>query len=304
VSATPPAGPHGGDGPALAAALGIAIDEVLDLSLTLNPFAPDPVPAIAAAAPSARHYPDVTTGERLLAEVMGLDTDCLVLTNGGSEAIALVASAVPSGRIEAPEFSLYERHVTPDPDGPVWRSNPNNPLGILARPDDRAAVWDEAFWPLSTGTWTRGDGERGAWVVGSLTKLLACPGLRLGYLLAPDREAAGLIRARRPQWSVSSIALAALPHLLEPVDLHGWSRSIAEARDLLARALDHRGLTVRAADAPWVLVPGARHLREQLAHHAILVRDCASFGLDAIRIAVPHPVHLPRLCAALDRTLT
>ena len=44
----PAPGDHGGDGRRLAAALGIAPDEVLDLSATLNPCAPD-VAALAAA---------------------------------------------------------------------------------------------------------------------------------------------------------------------------------------------------------------------------------------------------------------
>lgn len=68
-----------------------------------------------------------------------------------------------------PEFALHPRG-----DGPRWRSNPHNPSGLLAGPAETAAVWDEAFYPLATGRWTRGD--PGAVVVGSLTKLLACPG--------------------------------------------------------------------------------------------------------------------------------
>src|SRR5690606_15432930 len=37
----PPPGPHGGDGPAVAHALGINPTAVVDLSMSLNPFAPD-----------------------------------------------------------------------------------------------------------------------------------------------------------------------------------------------------------------------------------------------------------------------
>jgi histidinol-phosphate/aromatic aminotransferase/cobyric acid decarboxylase-like protein len=300
----PPPGPHGGDGPALARALGIDPAEVLDLSQSLNPFAPDPTPLVAGVAGAVRHYPDLTTGEAVLAEAMGVDPTRLVLTNGGSEAIALVATEVPRGAVVEPEFSLYQRHVAIDPTGPRWRSNPNNPLGTLAGPDDTAAVWDEAFWPLSTGTWTRGDADRGAWVVGSLTKLLACPGLRLGYVLAPDTDGADRLRSRRPEWSVNGLALASLPRLLATVDLPGWAGGISAARDDLVRTLGERGLAARPTDAPWVLVDGARWLRDALAPHAILVRDCTSFGLDAVRLAIPHPDHLPRLAAALDRILT
>ncbi|MCY4630705.1 MAG: hypothetical protein OXE75_07435 [bacterium] len=37
----PPAGRHGGDGPAVARALGLGPGLLLDLSQNLNPFAPD-----------------------------------------------------------------------------------------------------------------------------------------------------------------------------------------------------------------------------------------------------------------------
>jgi len=59
-----------------------------------------------------------------------------------------------------------------------------NPTGLLAGQSETAAVWDEAFYALATGSWTRGDVAAGATVVGSLTKLFACPGLRVGYVLA------------------------------------------------------------------------------------------------------------------------
>jgi histidinol-phosphate/aromatic aminotransferase/cobyric acid decarboxylase-like protein len=295
----PPPGEHGGDGPALAAALGCPVDQILDLSQSLNPFAPDPIPAVRRAADAVRQYPDVALGEALLAAAMGIDAERLVLANGGSEAIALVATEVPAATIVEPEFSLYARHTAVAAGAPRWRSNPNNPLGHLAAPDDHAGVWDEAFWPLATGTWTRGDADHGSWVAGSLTKLLACPGLRIGYLIAPTPAAATRIRGIRPVWSVNSVALVALPDLLAPVDLPAWHDAIRRARSDLVHALGVHHLDVRASDAPWVLVQAPGHLRERLAQHGILVRDCASFGLDAVRIAVPHPRDLDRLAAAL-----
>lgn len=293
-------GPHGGDGPAIAKALGVAPTDLLDLSQSLNPFAPDPVPIVTRVASAVGHYPDLAPGEKLLAATMGVDPERLVLTNGGSEAIALVAAEFGRARIDQPEFSLYERHLRVDPDGPRWRSNPNNPLGTLAEPHEQAAVWDEAFWPLAAGTWTRGDADRGAWIVGSLTKLLACPGLRLGYAIAPDPNAAHRLRQRRPRWSINGLALAALPFLLEAVDLAGWRDQIAAARNELVLLLESQRLEVQAAAAPWVLVPLARQLREPLARQGVVVRDCTSFGLDAIRVAVPHPRDLDRLASALS----
>ena len=292
-TATPPApGPHGGDGVAVARALGLDPADIVDLSLSLNPFAPD------VAAIAARHldaivrYPDPGDATAALADAMGVDRQRLVLTNGGSEAISLVAGSMGGTVAAEPEFSLHPRG-----DGPRWRSNPNNPTGWLASTAETADVWDEAFFPLAAGAWTRGD--EGAVVVGSLTKLFACPGLRLGYVLADDAER---LTTAQPAWPVGGIGLAILPELLAAADLAGWRARIADRRQELADLLAVHSLTADAADAPWVLVD-APGLRARLAPHGVVVRDCTSFGLPGIaRIAVPDERGLARLEEALTCT--
>jgi histidinol-phosphate/aromatic aminotransferase/cobyric acid decarboxylase-like protein len=283
----PSAGAHGGDGPAIARALGI---DVLDLSQSLNPVAPDVAPVVARHLDALGRYPDPTEATCALAGAMGVDPDRLVLTNGGAEAIALVG-AVLGGTVEEPDFSLYPRHG-----GPVWRSNPHSPTGRLAPATATAGVWDEAFLPLATGGWTRGDD---AWVVGSLTKLLACPGLRVGYVLAPDAPGAALVRAGQPAWSVNGLVCAALPELLATVDLPRWRDEVAGLRGQLVGVLRAAGLEPEPSDACWVLVE-APGLRDRLAPKGVAVRDCSSFGLPHhVRIAVPDPVGLIRLREAL-----
>ena len=280
-----PAGAHGGDGARLAAALGVEPAAVLDLSASLNPLAPDAGEVVGKHLDALRRYPDPARATAALAAAMDVDPDRLLLTNGGAEAIALVADAL-GGRVEEPDFSLYPRAG-----GPLWRSNPHNPTGRLAQ--GHADVWDEAFYPLATGQWTSGE----PLVVGSLTKLLACPGLRVGYVLAREPR-----RWRQPAWSVNGLAAAALPDLLEAVDLPAWAAGVAGLRDRLVAVLRHAGLHPEPSDANFLLVraPG---LRDRLAPHGVLVRDCASFGLpDHVRIAVPDDAGLARLeevlCAA------
>lgn len=294
-------GPHGGDGARLAAALGVDPDAVLDLSASLNPVAPDPAPVVARHAGAVRRYPDPAPATAALAAAMGVDPDRLVLTNGGAEAIALLASERPCGRVDEPEFSLYRRHLQAvDPQAPRWRSNPNNPTGRLAAAGERAAVWDEAFWPLAAGTWSRGDADaHGSVVVGSLTKLLACPGLRVGYVLTADPSLARRLEDNQPRWSVNGPAAAALPELLAAADLPAWSAAVAALRGALVGVLRRHGLDPLPSDANWVLVP-APGLRDRLARSAICVRDCASFGMPGtVRIAVPDEDGLTRLEAAL-----
>ena len=287
-------GPHGGDGARLAAALGVDCGAVLDLSASLNPAAPDPGEVVAKHLDAVGRYPDPGPATAALAAALEVDPARVLLTNGGAEAIALVAAEV-GGSVDEPDFSLYPRTG-----GPRWRSNPHNPTGLLAPAGEQAAVWDEAFLPLATGRWTRGDADRGAIVVGSLTKVLACPGLRAGYVLAPDAALARRLAARQTPWSVNGLAAAALPELLATVDLPAWSAVVARWRADLVAVLRAKGLRPEPSDANWVLVraPG---LRPRLARHGVLVRDCSSFGMpDHVRIAVTHPAGLARLAEALE----
>lgn len=286
----PPSGAHGGDGLAVARSLGLDPATVVDLSMSLNPFGPDVAALAARHLDAVGRYPDRQVATRCLAAAMGVDPDRLVLTSGGSEAISLVAAAIGGRVLSEPEFALHPRGV----DGPIWRSNPHNPSGLLAGPENRADVWDEAFYALATGAWTRGDAS--TIVVGSLTKLFACPGLRLGYVLADE---AGALTSAQPGWPIGGIELAVLPELLERADLAGWSAAIAKRRLDLVDVLASHGFDVDAADAPWVLA-SAPGLRERLAAHGVVVRDCGSFGWpDTVRIAVPDDRALTRLDEAL-----
>ena len=291
----PAPGPHGGDGARVAAALGVDAAEVLDLSASMNPVAPDPAPVVARHLDALARYPDAGAATASLAEAMEVDVGRLLLTNGGAEAIALVAAETGSGWADECDFSLYRRHLPSlDPVGPRWRSDPHNPLGTLAGPDVAADVWDEAFYPLATGSWTA---DRDGFTLGSLTKLLACPGLRVGYALCPDAGARERVAARQPRWAVNGLACAALPDLLATVDLAGWAAAVAALRADLTTVLRGAGLQVRpGASANWVLVDGAPDLRAHLAARGVVVRDCSSFGLAGThRIAVPSADQLPRL---------
>jgi histidinol-phosphate/aromatic aminotransferase/cobyric acid decarboxylase-like protein len=296
--AVPPPGEHGGDGARVAAALGLAPGEVLDLSASLNPFAPDVARLARRHLDALGRYPDVDVAEALLAEGLGLPRDRLVLTAGGSQAIALVAAHEGAGWVDDPDFSLYARHLPRlDPGAPRWRSDPHSPSGRLAAPADRAGVWDEAFLPLAVGSWTRG---RPGWALGSLTKAFACPGLRLGYAMAPTARDADAVRRVRPAWAVGGLACALVPALAEAADPPGWTAAVRRARDELAGLLRARGWRPLPSDAPWLLVPRATGLREALARRAVVVRDCSSFGLvDHVRVAVPDAAGLERLDRAL-----
>jgi histidinol-phosphate/aromatic aminotransferase/cobyric acid decarboxylase-like protein len=295
-------GPHGGDGVAVARQLGLEPSDLLDLSASLNPLAPDVVTIVRTLDDGCiRNYPDPEGATAELAGAIGVPADRLLLTNGGAEAIALVAAEHPAGVVPEPAFSLYRRHlarVEQNGAGLVWRANPSSPLGEIAPTNAEAGVWDEAFWPLATGTWTRGDD--GAYRLGSLTKLWSCPGLRLGYVIAPGPAEREALARRQPRWSVNGMGVAVLPHLLALTDLAGWQAGIAALRSDLAAVWKAAGFTVRESAANWILVEGAATWRTALAQRGVLVRDCASFGLsDTIRVAVPTPQGLDRVTRAV-----
>lgn len=299
MTGLPPPGPHGGDGARLATALGIDPGAVLDLSASLNPVAPDPADVVAKHVDAIGRYPDAEAATECLATAIGVDPDRLLLTNGGAEAIALVAAELGRGWADPCDFALYRRHLPVlDPSGPRFRSDPHNPTGQLPGPGDEAEVWDEAFRPLATGCWTS---TGRAIVVGSLTKLLACPGLRVGYVLARDPELVLRLARRQPRWSVNGLAVAALPDLLATVDLADWAAAVAGLRAALVSLLDAHGLEPQPSQANYVLCARAPRLRERLAARGVLVRDCASFGLPAqARVAVPDAAGLARLASALE----
>lgn len=287
-----PSGPHGGDGLAVAAGLGLDPAGIVDLSASLNPFAPRLTPLLIRHADTLRHYPDPSSATQALADAIGVDRSRLLITNGGSEAIALVATALGGQVTSEPEFSLHPRSGS----GPLWRSDPHNPSGRLASPSEMAGVWDEAFYPLATGSWTAG---RPGVVVGSLTKLYACPGLRLGYIIADDIDRFARLQ---PAWSVGSLGLAVLGDLLAATDLPAWAIAVDQRRRELVDLLGAHGIGSEPSNAPWILVE-APGLRGRLAPHGVVVRDCATFGLpDHARISVPDEYGLGRLAMALEQT--
>ena len=154
-----------------------------------------------------------------------------LLTNGGSEAIALVARELGGSVVAEPEFSLHPRGAAP---AAVAQQS--------AQPD-RAARRHERLRP-TCGTkrsirWRPARGREATTMrssCGSLTKLFACPGLRLGYVIADDaarfrRSAAGVAGQRSRARVVARAARAGGPRGL--VRRHPCTPQ--RARELLAR---------------------------------------------------------------------
>ena len=314
-------------------------DEWLDFSANLNPEGPPPwvLEAMQAGLARARYYPDLsgTAARRGMAAHLGLPEDCVLVTSGGIEAAAL-ASFMPGRRIIAqPTFQEYGRLCDPHLDiardelrdfaferGDIlWLCNPNNPtgeamdrasvMGLLERVEAAGGllVVDEAFIEYCPEHSVADLAARRELVVlGSLTKVLAIPGVRLGYLAAKPELIAWLSDGLLP-WRINCVAGAVAEALPGHREDFRRIRALNDARrERFAEALRGIGAQVRPSAANFLLCDFGRDMRpaiEQLREQRILVRPCAMFpGLTHghVRLCVRTKAENARLVEALRGT--
>jgi histidinol-phosphate/aromatic aminotransferase/cobyric acid decarboxylase-like protein len=200
----------------------------------------------------------------------------------------------------------------------VYLAAPSTPAGVevpltgvagLARDlPDAIVLLDESFLSLSD----QSDEARlplpGNVVrVRSLTKEHAIPGIRAGYLIGSIALARAM-EAARPAWSTSSIAQAATLAALEADEFVRASREKLRVDRMATLAL-LTGLGARPLPsvAPYLAfeVKEAAALRRRLLVHGVVVRDCASFGLEGfVRVAARPQAERTRLLAALEKELS
>lgn len=117
----------------------------------------------------------------------------------------------------------------------------------------------------------------------SFTKAYYCTGIRLGYLLAPQKIVATL-KSCKPPWTVSRFAELAGLAFLENRDAYRKSRRMLPAlREAFVVDLKSTGLfeKVQASDLNFVLAKLSAdrdvvHLQAYLLEHKMLVRNCDS----------------------------
>lgn len=309
----------------------------LDFSANLRPEGPPEwvKRALREAVSDARYYPDpaLRAATRGLAAYLGVPEDQVLPSAGGimaiDAALSLRAGTVWVDRVTFGEYagraSAHGRPVAvwPGRCGPgdtVVRCNPNNPTG---RAETREAllearrgiaaqggelIVDEAFIDFCSEYSVRCDVGDGLTVVGSLTKALCIPGVRLGYLVAAP-EAVAQIKRRMPPWPVNGFAAAVAAEL--PAHRAEIARDAAlnrARREALASALAALGATVSPSSANFLLADFHREMGSAAAAlraEGILVRTCASFSLSGsfLRLAVRTSEENARLLDALQRAL-
>jgi histidinol-phosphate/aromatic aminotransferase/cobyric acid decarboxylase-like protein len=328
-------GYHGGD-----VWQGGAPDEYLDFSANLNPEGPPQWvrAAMLRGLENARFYPDLRQGAAVagLSAHLGLPEACILPTAGGIEAIACAAGLSKRHAVAQPTFQEYgalcgaHRDVKrselvdyrPEPGETLWLCNPNNPTGealprgdVLALLEKLEAVGgrlvvDEAFidyCPEHSVRYAVCD-HPALIVLGSLTKVLAIPGVRLGYLAAHPSAMEGL-RERLLPWRLNCVAdavAAALPG--HGAEFREIRRLNTVRREAFAAALAAIGVKAHPSDANFLLCDFGRDMRpeiERLRERGILVRPCGMFpGLTHghVRLCVRTEGENGRLVAALKGT--
>lgn len=272
----------------------------------------------------------------MLGERLGIDSDCIMVTNGATEAIYLIAQTYRGGcsAILQPTFSEYEEacringHTITaatclETDGSqlFWLCNPNNPTGsampresmveMFGSHPDTLFILDQSYAPYcSEESLTAAEAVRlgNVIILHSMTKEYGIPGLRLGYIVGSSMQLDHIRKLRMP-WSVNALAIKAGEYLLQHSDEYVLPKAMLIAeRERMAAALNATGFVdVMPSDTHILLCRlhegSAARLKEYLAvHHGILIRDASNFhGLDSsyFRIAVQQPEDNEKLLKCL-----
>ena len=147
------------------------------------------------------------------------------------------------------------------------------------------------------------------WVLRSLTKFYAIPGLRLGYLINSDEQAVTAMRARQMPWSINAFAALAGEQVLEDTAYQHatWQWLREEGGRFYQQLCALPGLTVYPGQANYLLLRCETDLQRALLAQHILIRSCANYpGLDGryFRVAIRSQEENDRLLAALSVVLS
>ncbi len=276
--------------------------------------------------------------EQLIAGQNNISADNVLVTNGATDAIFIIAqaltrAAVKSVAIAQPTFSEYEEacrvaglrtfDYATHPNHPVlWMCNPNNPtakvcpLGVMRSLSEkkRLVIVDQSYSeytdkPLMSPCEAVSRGN--VIQIYSLTKTYAIPGLRIGYIVAAAKHIR-LLRRYLRTWSVNALAIEAgkwlLTHNVKAVDdIVAYLREAQRLNNMLAQI---EGITVFPTETNFMLcridVPiTAARLKQRLAlEHHILIRDASTFtGLDSqyFRVAAQRSDENDALVSAVRR---
>ena len=270
--------------------------------------------------PLITSYPEPAPAslERTIARQTGVEADCIMVTNGATEAIYLIAQCF-SGKTQhilQPTFAEYGdacsmygsrihtlSKITPSDrfgnDDTVWFCNPNNPTGtvtdhdvvsaVISNNPDTLFIIDQSYshYTLKRTLQPRERACQGnVLLLNSMTKDFGIPGLRLGFVTA-SRRLISLLRSHRMPWSVNSLC---------------------SERERVGKLIEELGIMTYPSDSNMLLCrlpeSDAATLKEFLvASHSILIRDASNFETltpQHFRIAVQTREENDKLIKSLE----
>ena len=207
-----------------------------------------------------------------------------------------------------------------DPVNPTGRSIPEEIMGGILKKaveNDMAVCIDESFMLMSdkaleprridyAGVIKKYDR---LYVVRSLTKFFAMPGIRMGYVLSSP-EGIEKLRAQLPEWNLPVTAEAAIIEgikLIKDTDIvRRSSEVIKQEREYLEGELKNLGLKVFDSSTSFILCKGPGMLYEKLLERGVLIRDCSEdpgLGCGFYRIAVKDHESNVKLSAIIGEIL-
>ena len=252
-----------------------------------------------------------------LADQLCIDSKSLLVTNGATEAIYLIAQAFENARtgVLIPTFSEYEdacvinnHHLSfyqslddiPADLELMWICNPNNPTGtifekeqltkIIQEHDKTLFIIDQSYEYFSQADVFEAQEAQyfhNLILLHSMTKHFSIPGLRLGYITAQENVIAKINRFKMP-WSVNQLAIEAGKYLLtQHINRVNITTHLEETNRFRKELEQFEEFEVFPTKTHFFLVKIKGHKASQLKsylveQHGILIRDAANFrGLDA-----------------------
>ena len=282
--------------------------------------------------------------ERLIAHRLGISPEAVMVTNGATEAIYLIAQLFRNyaSVIPQPTYCEYAdacrmyNHIisyennddlqTLPADRVYWICNPNNPSGnvlmkgfvdyVVRRSPRYTFVVDQSY-----EAYTKAEllipremmGLPNLFILHSLSKEYGIPGLRLGYVTA-EPDLLRLLRNLRHPWSVNALAIEAGKYLIRHghfavADLDAYLEETERLRQALRQLEGIRVFETKTNYMLCEIEPAtATELKSWLIHErGILIRDCQNFyGLSNhfFRISAQLPEENDALVEAVRDFLT
>ena len=309
---------HGGGIDAARLAFGGARIGWADLSTGINPQ-PYPLPTFAAEVWTA--LPDTAAMDALCAAARQFwnvpPAAAIMAAPGASALIAQIPALRAPGRVHIPAPTYNEHAAAFALQG--WHAggadradaqvvvNPNNPTGAvwsaqnLPVASPALTIIDESFcdvWPdRSLIQLSR---HEGTLVLKSFGKFWGLAGLRLGFAIG-DPELVARLRALLGPWAVSGPAMQVGAAALQDASWADSTRQrLAHDSERLDALMVKAGAKVEGGTPLFRLyhVDAAADWQNRLAQHHIWSR-VFPYNSNWLRLGLPHPLHWPRLEAAL-----